>query len=62
MEKTNLILAVITSIVTIITTVLVLVCGVISKVDGYELFLLLSPMIIGTIIGAWLIIGRYQEE
>ena len=67
MEKTNkkkgiLILAVIMCIVSILTTVFVIVLGVHSKAEGYEILLNLSPMIIGLITGYYLLNRSYSEE
>ena len=67
MEKNNkkkviLILAVIMGIVSIITTVLVIVLGVYSKAESYEILLILSPMIIGSITGYIFLNRSYPEE
>ena len=67
MKKTNkkkgiLILAVIMGIVSIITTVFVIVLGVLSQAEGYEILLNLSPMIIGLITGYYLLNRSYSEE
>ena len=48
-------------IVFIITTVLVIVLGVYSKAEGYQILLNLSPMIIGSITGYILLYRSYSE-
>ena len=61
-KRAILILAVIIGIVSLITTVFVIVLGLHSKAEGYEILLNLSPMIIGLITGYYLLNRSYLEE
>lgn len=61
-KKAILTLAVIIGIVSIIATVFVIVLGIHSKAEGYQILLTLSPIIIGLITGYYLLNSSYSEE
>ena len=61
-KKALLTLAVIIGIVSIIATVFVIVLGIHSKAEGYQILLNLSPMFIGLIACYYLLNSSYSEE